>query len=75
MKRYRMSLKHWRTQQTKSFEENLPLYLNVFQEILETLKFLGEARILHHIHDNLKIQHNNLMTFMSFTYSTHPPFL
>jgi hypothetical protein len=45
MKRYRMSLKEWRIRQTKSFEENLPLYLNVFQLILETLKFLSEARI------------------------------
>jgi serine/threonine protein kinase len=42
MKNYKCSLKQWRSVQTKSLHENLPLYLNVYANVLNTVSFLNE---------------------------------
>jgi len=42
LKRYQMSLKDWRSKQTASFNDNLPVYLNIFREILKAV------RTIHH---------------------------
>ncbi|PRP83232.1 hypothetical protein PROFUN_09444 [Planoprotostelium fungivorum] len=48
MKLYRMNLKEWRLKQTKSLAENLPLYLNIYTCILNTVIFLPDNRVNHY---------------------------
>lgn len=48
MKKYTMSLKEWRLKQVKSLEENLPLYLNVFCNLLQACLFLVDNKVNHY---------------------------
>lgn len=48
MKKYKMSLKQWRIRQTKSFEENLPIYLNIFSQVLSISRFLTQNKVNHY---------------------------
>lgn len=47
MKLYKDSLKGWRKKQKGEWYENLPLYLNLYEKVLETMKFLTENNILY----------------------------
>eukprot|EP00026_Physarum_polycephalum_P001048 Phypoly_transcript_01049.p1 GENE.Phypoly_transcript_01049~~Phypoly_transcript_01049.p1 ORF type:complete len:1112 (+),score=220.65 Phypoly_transcript_01049:278-3613(+) len=48
MKSYKCSLKEWRLRQTQtSFAQALPLYLNIFNNILNTMQFLVENKVNH----------------------------
>lgn len=48
MKRYFTSLKSWRSKQTKSLDENLTLYLNIFKDVLNACLFLTENKVNHY---------------------------
>jgi serine/threonine protein kinase len=48
MKYYICSLRAWRKRQTRSLKENLPLYLNVFMCVLNTMQFLGDHNTNHY---------------------------
>eukprot|EP01125_Pyxidicula_operculata_P002656 TRINITY_DN124_c7_g1_i1.p1 TRINITY_DN124_c7_g1~~TRINITY_DN124_c7_g1_i1.p1 ORF type:complete len:2853 (+),score=800.21 TRINITY_DN124_c7_g1_i1:78-8636(+) len=48
MRRYATSLKDWRNKQSKSLEENLLLYLNVYDYVLNTSRFLEENNVNHY---------------------------
>ncbi|KYQ93892.1 putative protein kinase [Tieghemostelium lacteum] len=47
MKSYKCSLKEWRLKQTLPFLQQLPLYLNVFMNVLLTVQFLAEHKVNH----------------------------
>jgi len=47
MKRYKTSLKSWRSKQTKGLDENIILYLNIYSEILNISKFFSESMVNH----------------------------
>ncbi|EGG14454.1 putative protein kinase [Cavenderia fasciculata] len=47
MKSYKCSLKEWRLKQTGTFLQNLPLYLNIYMNVLLTVQFLAENKINH----------------------------
>lgn len=42
MKRYKTSLRSWRVKQTAPLEEMLPLYLNIFSDVLSCVNFLAK---------------------------------
>ena len=48
MKYYLCSLRAWRKRQTRSLKENLPLYLNVFMCVLNTMQFLSDHNTNHY---------------------------
>ncbi len=48
MKFYLCSLRAWRKRQTRSLKENLPLYLNVFMCVLNTMQFLPDHNTNHY---------------------------
>ena len=48
MKRYACSLKQWRLQQTKSLNENLPLYLSIYREFLKSLLIIHSHNVTHY---------------------------
>ncbi|KAF2073302.1 hypothetical protein CYY_005379 [Polysphondylium violaceum] len=47
MKSYKCSLKEWRVKQTQPFLRQLPLYLNIYMDVLLTAQFLAENKINH----------------------------
>jgi len=44
MRLYKDSLKGWRKRQKTPWYENLPLYLNIYEKVLETMLFLTQNR-------------------------------
>ena len=48
MKLYKSSLKTWRHKQTKPLSQNLPLYLNIYMNVLNSILFLTENMINHY---------------------------
>lgn len=61
MKRYQMSLKQWRNMQNNvNFNENLPVYLNIFKEILKAVKTIHNNNTTHYDLkcDNIMIDFN-----------------
>eukprot|EP01088_Endostelium_zonatum_P014717 TRINITY_DN3332_c0_g1_i2.p1 TRINITY_DN3332_c0_g1~~TRINITY_DN3332_c0_g1_i2.p1 ORF type:complete len:1535 (-),score=318.61 TRINITY_DN3332_c0_g1_i2:98-4702(-) len=49
MKLYKCSLKSWREKlKDTPFEKNLRLYLNIYEKVLESLRFLREANVNHY---------------------------
>jgi hypothetical protein len=48
MKWYFTSLRAWRKRQTRSLQENLPLYLNVFMAVLNAMQFLPDHNTNHY---------------------------
>lgn len=48
MKKYRMSLRSWREKQTRSFQDNLLLYCNVYSEVLNISRFFGDSLLNHY---------------------------
>eukprot|EP01132_Coremiostelium_polycephalum_P007428 gene7428-9130_t len=47
MKSYKCSLKEWRLKQNQHFLQQLPLYLNIYMNVLLTVQFLVENKINH----------------------------
>jgi len=47
MKSYKCSLKEWRVKQTQPFLRQLPLFLNIYMDVLQTVQFLAENKINH----------------------------
>jgi serine/threonine protein kinase len=48
LKRYQMSLKEWRNMQTGTFNDNLPVYLSIFREVLKAVKTIHCNNITHY---------------------------
>ena len=48
MKKYPTSLKDWRLQQKRPWQENLPLYLTIYQDILKSIQFLHNNNVTHY---------------------------
>lgn len=48
LKRYQMSLKEWRNIQTASFTDNLPVYLNIFTEVLKAVRTIHYNNATHY---------------------------
>jgi hypothetical protein len=44
MRLYKDSLKGWLKRQRTPWYENLPLYLNIYEKVLETMLFLTQNR-------------------------------
>lgn len=48
MKAYKCSLKEWRLRQTQTaLAQALPLYLNIFHAVLNTVQFLAENKVIN----------------------------
>ena len=48
MKKYPCSLKEWRVNQKRSWQEYLPLYLTIYRDILKSVKFLHDNNVIHY---------------------------
>jgi len=48
MKRYPESLKNWRTNQEKSLNENLSLYLSIYKSILKAFTLIHSYNVTHY---------------------------
>jgi serine/threonine protein kinase len=48
MKKYKMSLRRWREEQTKGLDHNLPLYLEIFHKVLMAVRCLHNNNITHY---------------------------
>ena len=48
MKKYPTSLKDWRLQQKRPWQENLPLYLTIYRDILKSVQFLHNSNVTHY---------------------------
>lgn len=48
MKRYQMSLKEWRLKQNGTLNENLPVYLNIFKEVLKAVNTIHSYKTTHY---------------------------
>lgn len=48
MKKYPTSLKDWRLQQNRPWQENLPLYLTIYRDILKSVQFMHSSCVTHY---------------------------
>lgn len=48
MKKYPTSLKEWRLQQKRPWQENLPLYLTIYRDVLKAAQFLHNNNVTHY---------------------------
>ena len=48
MRRYNCSLREWREKQTGSLNENIPLYLHVFKELLQAVEVTHSHNVTHY---------------------------
>ena len=70
LKRYQMSLKEWRLQQKGSFMENVPMFLNIFREILKAVRTIHHTNTTHY---DLKC--DNVMIDLNSNILNNPNFL
>jgi len=48
MKKYKSSLRQWRLEQSKSLNENLPVYLSMYREFLKGLQTIHGHNVTHY---------------------------
>ena len=62
IKKYDTSLREWRLNQKGKFEEMLPIYLNIFQDILKQVEIIHNSKITHYDLkcDNIMIEINEI---------------